>query len=161
MTELFTYNFDAGNRIFKGVQKSDTYSLNYNTPSWFSQNMSVAIKYGNGDKKDKHIKLLTLTNQRKLKLININSWIFSFNFMDKLNLYYDELGIDTQNIVIEKHKASMSLGLPNDHIHNILMNTYYPDLKIEMDPNTRMDTIIKTRINLDKDTVLPNLTKPW
>lgn len=123
MSELFTFNKDPGMTLFKGVPIDTTFDSSYDKPVWFTEEMQVALNYG-GDDSSNQTKIFKFMTNKPLKLININSWIFRMSYMDKLNEYFDSKGINDQQMQYEKHLSSLSLGLPNDSINNVLMRTY-------------------------------------
>jgi hypothetical protein len=84
--------------------------------AWFGLTSDILDTYGKN--------LFTLQSSRPLKLLNIMSWKFRHDFMDKLNLYFGGSDIQDDSKRIKKSYCMMALGTYDINNQYELMKKY-------------------------------------
>ena len=101
---------------------------------WFGLSPDILDTYGKN--------LFTLQSNRPLKLLNIMSWKFRHDFMDKLNLYFGGSDIQDDSKRIKKSYCMMALGTYDINNQYELMRKYIMPLPLpKNDPYMTSDTI--------------------
>jgi hypothetical protein len=124
--DAFTITYAPGQQaMIKGLPAGQTLDTKSKEPCWFAKSVEVAVKYGTrDDPTNNKIQLVKVTSNKTLKLININSWLFKYHFLDQLNLAYEGEEVYDQTKMIEKQLSMIGMGLPNDKMCATLINRF-------------------------------------
>lgn len=112
---------------------SGSFNTDRQGPVWFALEDTVVETYGS--------RLHTIRCGIELKLLNIMSWQFRIDFLDRMNNYF--AGQDLTNASYRRLKAlsMIALGLPNLETQCSLMTKYFQNAPSPMsDENMKLDT---------------------
>lgn len=122
----FYFILPAGSKLYKGEQQETVITDERHT--WFAEHLTVAQKYGKV--------VTTYTTTKDLKLINISSPLFHFDYIGKVNLLFRHKDIDDMN----KALSLMPLGLPTTNEARRTLSRI-PLTKEQLNINDRDDII--------------------
>jgi hypothetical protein len=128
--EDWVISLDKDTVLFKGIS-GDILDVESNDKCWFSLDQNIAYNYANSylEKSDKS-SIYVCKTSKELKLINIFSIKFKYDFWDKINLIY----ADNNCTDHRKIQALLPLGLPSFDIQKQLINIDFSkcDKKIDL-----------------------------
>lgn len=123
-----------------------TLDLIYTRPMWFGLNDNVFDIYGTYIHKVRF--------KRDLKLVNIMSWNFRIDFMERLYEYFKGKDVDDVECRRTKAMCIIALGIPNLEIQYSMINKYITNPpRPELDENIVADTSLFMGHRLSETTI--------
>jgi hypothetical protein len=118
MEAKYTYIMNNGKQLYRGLKEAQA-DPKYSKISWFSEDSSTAQKYA-FQQGVQVGEIFTYRTLKELKLVNINSMFFRFDFIDKINMAYP-------NDIFSEDKIQLFsvLGIPDLNSLNEVVDKYF------------------------------------